>query len=542
LSAALALDFNAAERAAADAAAAEADAQRTAKRIKRLRSKIVARVQPWPSESSSQQSGGLSAASHATALKAMTKLAAMLGKQQGTAVDVATANECFRVASADASPSHVARQTGFLTALAAAATTAVGTLSAAPRSAEPLVKALLAATAAPSNMAALLCSDAMLSLVDPLLNHITAEAAAARSHPGSRGVSAPTAAVCAALCRLFARALTPQKLAPDDIPSALAEVIASQAEDLAELLIHMRVLHCIRDIICFGDKPIPGEELPALYSAALAMLNALIDRVAPPVGTAGSAAGAALVTALRDTAFAGVFAFLADILLKGRRARTSTTSGGLSPTTGSPPSGTSTAMSLRALPSNFDAVATTALRCVSSAARVQRDAWQAMVGSPGLRAEVTLVSSAVLGHCAAAGSADATLTSTRDVLLDEAVLFLGLFASKSANNAAILRWGPPPTLLQRLVALPLRYFTDTACRHVLLPTLLAACVTGPADDGHNLQVVAQDLALSALEEYLDELDGAQSTVPQGRFAPSSRFGHDMWAHAKTLLVTKQQRP
>ena len=542
LSAALALDFAAAERAAADAAASEAAVQRTVKRIKKLRSRLAGRTQQWP-EGLAQQKPAAVPAQH----KAMVKLTAALGRAVAGGLDVATAHECQRTAMAALDEGrpygslNAARQTGFLAAVAAATCTATAAMCQGPTSregskhsrvAEPLVKALLALLAVvPSNVGALLCSGAMLTLAEPLLQLLGEEAAAARSHAGEAG----NQAVCKALCRLFSLVLTPQQQQHGDsdaaLPAALTDTVAAQSEDLAELLVHSGCLALARDVLCLGDKPQPGEDVPALYGAVLMLLGSLVERIAPPTGTPGSAAGAALMAALRETAFAGTFAFLADILLKGRRARTSTTSG-LSPT-GSPPGSAAVVLSPRAMPSNFDAVAASALRCVSSAARLQRDTWQTCVGSPGLRAEVTLVSASLLGHCCAV-SGDIT-SPARDALLAETVLFLGLFASKCSSNAAILRWGPPPTLLQRLVALPLTYFTNTASRHVLFPTLLAACVTGPADDGHNLRVVGRELALSAFAEYLDELEHGQSAVPDGRFAPSTRFGQDMWPHARAAL-------
>ena len=538
LSAALSLDFAAAERAAADAAATEAAMQRTVKRIKKLRSRLAGRTQQWQEAPESQKSPGGSA-QH----KAMLKLTAALGRAAAGGLDVATAHECQRTAMAALDEGRpyssltAARQTGFLAAVAAATCTATGAMCQGPaareggkhsRVAEPLLKALLALLAVvPSNVGAVLCSGAMLTLTEPLLQLLGEEAAAARSHVGDAG----SQAVCKALCRLFSLVLTPQQ-GDAPLPAALADTVAAQSEDVAELLVHAGCLAFCRDILCFGEKPQPGEDVPSLYGAVLLLLGALLERIAPPTGTPGSAAGTALMAALRDTAFAGIFAFLADILLKGRRARTSTT-GNLSPTGSPPGSAAAVVLSPRAMPSNFDAVAASALRCVSSAARLQRETWQTCVGSPGLRAEVTLVSASLLGHCC--GVSGDLSTPSRDALLAETLLFLGLFASKCSANAAILRWGPPPTLLQRLVALPLTYFTDTASRHILFPTLLAASVTGPSDDGHNLRVVGRELALSAFAEYLDEMEHGQSATPDGRFAPSSRFGQDMWPHARAAL-------
>jgi hypothetical protein len=527
LSASLALDFAAAERAAADAAATEAAMQRTAKRIKKLRSRMAGRTQQWPEAPPLQKSAGGSA-QH----KAMLKLTAALGRAASGGLDVALAHECQRTAIAALDEGrpyaslNAARQTGFLAAVAAATCTATSAMcqgSAAReggkhiRVAEPLLKALLALlTVVPSNIGAMLCGGTMLTLTGPLLQLLGEEAAAARSHVGEPG----SQAACKALCRLFASSLQPQQ-GDSGMPAALADTVAAQSEDVAELLVHAGCLASCRDILCFGEKP-QGEDVPSLYGAVLLLLGALVERIA--VGAPGSAASTALMAALRETAFAGILSFLADILLKGRRARTSTT-GGLSPTG-------ILVLSPRAqqpMPRNFDNVAASALRCVSSAARLQRETWQTCVGSPGLRAEVTLVSASLLGHCSDMSS------PSKDALLAETLLFLGLFASKCSANAAILRWGPPPTLLQRLVALPLKYFTDTASRHVLFPTLLAASVTGPADDGHNLRVVGMDLALSAFTEYLDELEQGQSAMPDGRFAPSSRFGPDMWPHARAAL-------
>jgi hypothetical protein len=38
-----------------------------------------------------------------------------------------------------------------------------------------------------------------------------------------------------------------------------------------------------------------------------------------------------------------------------------------------------------------------------------------------------------------------------------------------------------------------------------------------------------------LTEYLDELEQGRTSVPEGRFHPSARFGHTMWPAARVAL-------
>ena len=110
------------------------------------------------------------------------------------------------------------------------------------------------------------------------------------------------------------------------------------------------------------------------------------------------------------------------------------------------------------------------------------------------------------------------------------------------SNAAVLRWGPPPTLLQRLCALPLRYFTEQRQRAVLMPTLLAATCGGAHEGGHNLRVLALEMAPAALAQYLDDQPPEQQGPQQqllGRFALQARFPRALWPEAREQLAAAE---
>ena len=76
-------------------------------------------------------------------------------------------------------------------------------------------------------------------------------------------------------------------------------------------------------------------------------------------------------------------------------------------------------------------------------------------------------------------------------LLHELLLVLGIFVHGSRANAELLRWrcGERPTMLQRLVSLPFRYWCVPALRRVLLPTLLCGCLHDPT----NTQILSASL-------------------------------------------------
>ena len=53
----------------------------------------------------------------------------------------------------------------------------------------------------------------------------------------------------------------------------------------------------------------------------------------------------------------------------------------------------------------------------------------------------------------------------------QVLLLVGYFAVLSPANRAMLSWGKPPSLLQRLCAVPAPYFQDACLRQVGVQTL-----------------------------------------------------------------------
>ena len=110
------------------------------------------------------------------------------------------------------------------------------------------------------------------------------------------------------------------------------------------------------------------------------------------------------------------------------------------------------------------------------------------------------------------------------------------------GGRAALRWGPPPTLLQRAAALPLPFFAaGSRGAAALFPALLAA-VTG---DAHNAALLRADVALPQLRAFLaDEAARPPPPPPLSRFALRARFPPEEWADAMAQLLAAEaeERP
>ncbi|EOD21084.1 hypothetical protein EMIHUDRAFT_255376 [Emiliania huxleyi CCMP1516] len=98
-------------------------------------------------------------------------------------------------------------------------------------------------------------------------------------------------------------------------------------------------------------------------------------------------------------------------------------------------------------------------------------------------------------------------------LLHELLLVLGIFVHGSRANAELLRWrcGERPTMLQRLVSLPFRYWCVPALRRVLLPTLLCGCLHDPT----NTQILSASLHPAHLVRFLQEETESAGDSPSG---------------------------
>lgn len=88
-----------------------------------------------------------------------------------------------------------------------------------------------------------------------------------------------------------------------------------------------------------------------------------------------------------------------------------------------------------------------------------------------------------------------------DTLLELLLVLLGFFCFENKRNQEALHWGRRPTPLQRLCALPFRYFSDERKVSVLFPTLIAACYK----NDRALAVLKEEMDLSLLRDFLGRI-------------------------------------
>ena len=144
-------------------------------------------------------------------------------------------------------------------------------------------------------------------------------------------------------------------------------------------------------------------------------------------------------------------------------------------------------------------------------------------------------------------------------LLHELLLVLGIFVHGSRANAELLRWrcGERPTMLQRLVSLPFRYWCVPALRRVLLPTLLCGCLHDPT----NTQILSASLHPAHLVRFLEEETESAGDSPSGAtpaavllpdpselpivnmdYALSARLPREEWAGAIAFFSRQPASP
>ncbi|CAL8068491.1 unnamed protein product [Calicophoron daubneyi] len=130
-----------------------------------------------------------------------------------------------------------------------------------------------------------------------------------------------------------------------------------------------------------------------------------------------------------------------------------------------------------------------------------------------------------------------------EAVLHEAILCVGHLCALHPDNQTSLQAGPPPTLLQRLVALPFHYFSQRPLTDVLYPTLIACCYQHTS----NLIVLEAELSPTLLANYIEErllektmdalsdVEGKPATAdvsPDRRFRFEYRFPFSEWNAAK----------
>ncbi|KAF7255113.1 hypothetical protein EG68_09445, partial [Paragonimus skrjabini miyazakii] len=106
-----------------------------------------------------------------------------------------------------------------------------------------------------------------------------------------------------------------------------------------------------------------------------------------------------------------------------------------------------------------------------------------------------------------------------EAVLHEAILCVGHLCVLNLDNQTSLQSGPPPTLLQRLVALPFDYFSQRPLTDLLYPTLIACCYR----NSDNLAVLEAELNPSLLANYIETHGFALSVAFQSRSGHQARI-------------------
>lgn len=134
-------------------------------------------------------------------------------------------------------------------------------------------------------------------------------------------------------------------------------------------------------------------------------------------------------------------------------------------------------------------------------------------------------------------------------LLHELILQIGYFATLSNKNQDLLNRGET-SVLQRLCALPIQYFTDKKLSNVLFPTLIVACFEHP----QNLAVLQHEMSIEMLLAYIrtqialypehpvTEEDGQADDYHAGRSISSEGSSKSILAAASQKLVFPKRFP
>ncbi|BHF84319.1 hypothetical protein SprV_0902747000 [Sparganum proliferum] len=150
----------------------------------------------------------------------------------------------------------------------------------------------------------------------------------------------------------------------------------------------------------------------------------------------------------------------------------------------------------------------------------------------------------------------AALSSRMAILLHEAVVCLGYLTAFNADNQVNLcRAGHAPTLLHRLLRLPVAYFSQRELADILFPTLICCCFNNPDNlallhSELNPSLVANYIEARILENKMDSLNGQcveSAKVRTGNPPPSGdswtrferRFPLSKWQEAKHFFQQVQ---
>jgi hypothetical protein len=129
-----------------------------------------------------------------------------------------------------------------------------------------------------------------------------------------------------------------------------------------------------------------------------------------------------------------------------------------------------------------------------------------------------------------------TLNGPTFELFQELVLLLGYNCYQNSAGQSLMHQGPfTPPIVQRLAALPFRFFLDPELKTILFPTLILACYNHPV----NTNFLIHELNPKVLVNYLLECsESPKAVLPaavDAKFALSHRFGHAKWDSAVKFL-------
>ena len=278
---------------------------------------------------------------------------------------------------------------------------------------------------------------------------------------------------------------------------------------LSKYMVHAGVLQRLTTLTgLLRDSPTLVAFSPLLRTVMAFHVSVLNSHPAQRVpvlhGPSSVAAGDVVTSCVLSTHLLGAPSLLLGILMAvAPRARTRTHT---RPRTasGSPGAGASDATTgdaVTALPPSALATCVLALKVTNAALRLDLKAVSTALGEATTQTSIFHALEHLLAHIGQHLAVAPTPGSGIDVteeLLWEVLLLTGYLLRGGGGHAEMLRWGPPPTPLQRLVTLPFRYFTQHPYTAVLLPTLLAACAADAGNAEVVLKHVSKDMLLSFL--------------------------------------------
>lgn len=122
--------------------------------------------------------------------------------------------------------------------------------------------------------------------------------------------------------------------------------------------------------------------------------------------------------------------------------------------------------------------------------------------------------------------------------LRQLIVYLGYLSLGQPAIQERLSYGRPPTVLVRLCALPMRFFSDSNDKAILLPTLIAAVYGNDVNKKILFDELSPTLLISYLEKHLQALEKCttdKEPLPADTRALSLRLPAGMWAEIIKFL-------